>query len=239
MATLLKRTITQCDLFDQKICLFVFDGVCYVRITDEVTGHVLINMPDEFTSECIFVTFLTVPEQLNKTCNIGVRTSFSKEGIAQMIADTQKSLNAKSNPKSDSHDSDIVPRNVSTDPDFVSKKELIKQIRYFTHGLTQESIEIVCNAITEFAGKVEINKENIDDRISRIFMLLDDHAGDVDVFKTLTIDQACFLARIFADVSHAKTKLGCKDELQIAELENELRWLIEIMTHTNKKIITR
>lgn len=239
MATLLKRTLTQCNLFDQKICLYVFDGICYVRITDEVTGRVLINMPDEFVSECIFVTFLTVPDQPNGINNIGVRTSFSKEGIAQMIADTQKSLNDESNPKSDLHDSDIIPRNISTDPDFVSKKELIKQIRYFTHGLTQESIEIVCNAITDFAGKVEINKEIIDDRISRIFMLLDDYAGDIDVFKTLTIDQVCFLVRIFADARHTRTRLGCKDDLQITELENELRWLIEIMTRKNKKIITR
>ena len=63
--------------------------------------------------------------------------------------------------------------------------------------------------------------------------------SDVDVFKTLTIDQVCFLVRIFADARHTRTMLGCKDDLQITELENELRWLIEIMTRKNKKIITR
>ena len=198
----------------------------YIQCTDEFFGYEVLIMPEEFTSNYEYFTRIFTPSNPNNVVDIVIHTDVSESDMKRILKETRsRFLEMHSIKNNDITNDNVLSQNNLTNPEFVSKKELIKQIKYFTSGLSYDDIDIVCNAINKFNGTVTIDTD--EKRILNIFALLDAFNENTYTFQSLTLKQVSFLKYAFS---------FSKDSL-MEEIEKELTWLENKMKNEEIKIV--
>lgn len=220
----IKEWIIKENMYNKIIRLWIFYKNAYIRCTDEIIGYEILFMPEEFVSKCEYSKRIADPMDSHpNVIDIAVSTNVSKFGISALVTETRSRLLEKfSNHEEHIEFENITPQDNSLDSDFVSKKELIKEIKYFTFGLSDDSIKLVCDAINKFNGKTTMDDKK---RIRNILALLDEFSGYDHTFTNLSIKQVNFLKNIFSGARISREKLMFGQNLLMNEIEKELTWL--------------